>query len=259
VDYPLPHDDVGDGRTLVLLHAGVADRSMWAEHLQPLADEGFRVVAFDMPAFGDAPVNTESDAPWLDVLSSIEALGLDAVTIVGVSWGGAVAQRVAVLAPQLVAGLVLVSSVVPGLEPSPQLLAAAEAEDAAIEAEDIDGVVNAALDSWLLADPTPQLRERVGAMHRHTMELQLAIEEPPPGADPVGEDADVLRSIEAPTLVLVGEYDMSDFHDSAQELERLLPNAERAVIADAGHLAPLERPQEFRDLLLSFLAAHPHA
>jgi hypothetical protein len=46
----LPNDEVGSGPAVVLLHAGIADRTMWAEHLQPLADAGYRAVALDFPA-----------------------------------------------------------------------------------------------------------------------------------------------------------------------------------------------------------------
>src|SRR5579862_5325650 len=51
----LPHDLIGAGPAVVLVHAGVADRAMWSDHLQPLAREGYRVLALDMPGFGDAP------------------------------------------------------------------------------------------------------------------------------------------------------------------------------------------------------------
>ena len=51
----LPHDEAGDGPAVVLLHAGIADRTMWSEHLDSLAAAGFRVIAPDLPGFGEAP------------------------------------------------------------------------------------------------------------------------------------------------------------------------------------------------------------
>jgi hypothetical protein len=36
----LPHDEAGSGRTLLLLHAGIAERTMWREQLEPLAGAG---------------------------------------------------------------------------------------------------------------------------------------------------------------------------------------------------------------------------
>jgi pimeloyl-ACP methyl ester carboxylesterase len=54
---------------------------------------------------------------------------------------------------------------------------------------------------------------------------------------------------------MVGEHDMTDFHQAAAELARLLDAGEPVVIAGAGHLAPLETPAAFRDSLLGFLGA----
>ena len=46
----LPFDEIGSGPVIVLLHAGIADRTMWREHLAPLADAGYRALALDMVA-----------------------------------------------------------------------------------------------------------------------------------------------------------------------------------------------------------------
>ena len=61
----------------MLLHAGVADRTMWSEHLGPLSAAGYRVVAMDLPGFGEAPAATAESAPWADVLETMDGLGLD--------------------------------------------------------------------------------------------------------------------------------------------------------------------------------------
>jgi pimeloyl-ACP methyl ester carboxylesterase len=55
-------------------------------------------------------------------------------------------------------------------------------------------------------------------------------------------------------LLAVGELDMSDFHAAADVLGAILPDARRETIAGAGHLAPMEQPAAFNELLLDFLA-----
>ena len=65
----LPLDEAGTGPALVLLHAGIADRSMWSEQLSPLAAAGFRVIAPDLPGFGEMPEGQGPLAPWQDVLT----------------------------------------------------------------------------------------------------------------------------------------------------------------------------------------------
>jgi len=236
-----------------MLHAGIADRSMWSEHLRPLADAGLRAVAVDLPGFGEAPAAQDEDAPWRDVLETMDALHIARATLVGNSFGGLVAQRVAVLAPDRVTALVLISSGAPGIAPSPELQSAWEAEESALEAGDIEAAVRAVVDAWTLPGASPELRDRVAAMQRRAFELQLAAQAPP-GSDPIGENSDVLSHIAAPTLVVVGERDMRDFHLAADALVRLIPSARRTVLAGAGHLAPLEQPARLREELLAFIA-----
>jgi pimeloyl-ACP methyl ester carboxylesterase len=242
----LPYDDVGDGRAVVLLHAGVADRTMWAEHLRPLADAGHRVVAMDLPGFGEAP-EPPLLAPWADVLETMDALGLERVTLVGNSFGAAAALRVAALAPERVVALVLVSPPPREWDPSPRLQAAWAAEEAALERGDVDAAAAAVAEAWA---PAP-LRERVAAMQRRAFETQLAAGEPEEGPDPLA----TMDVPAVPAVIAVGEHDMPDFHAAAEAWAAELPEARRITIAGAGHLAPLERPEAFRDVLLDLLRA----
>jgi 3-oxoadipate enol-lactonase len=64
-----------------------------------------------------------------------------------------------------------------------------------------------------------------------------------------------LGAVQAPTLVAVGEHDKPDFRAIAERLARELPNAELVVIDGAGHLPPLERPDETAALVRRFLSA----
>src|SRR4051812_22055117 len=113
---------------------------MWSEHLSPLAEAGHRAIAMDLPGFGEAPMPAEQ-APWRDVLETMEALGVERAALVGNSFGGAVALRVALTAPDRVASLLLVSAPAFDVDPSPELGAAWQAEESALEAGDVDAAV----------------------------------------------------------------------------------------------------------------------
>jgi pimeloyl-ACP methyl ester carboxylesterase len=248
----LPHDEAGTGPALVLLHAGVADRTMWAEQLEPLAAAGFRAVALDLPGFGDAPVAPGEQAPWADVLHAMDELSIARATLVGVSFGGAVALRVAVAAPARVAALVLVSAPAPGLAPSAELEAAWQAEEAALHRGDLDAAADAVVAAWTLPDAPDTLRDRIRVMQRRALALQAAntAGEAP---DPVDRDPAVIATLDMPALVAAGERDKRDFIEGARQLANALPRARHAVIPGAGHLAPLETPDAFRALLMEFL------
>ena len=249
---PLPHDEAGSGPAVVLLHAGIADRTMWSDQLGPIAGAGHRVVAMDLPGFGDAALEGEQ-APWSDVLETMDALGIDRAAVVGNSFGGAIALRLAVVAPERVAALALVSAPPPDLEPGPELQAAWEAEESALERGDVDAAVGAVVDAWLRAGPPGALREHVAAMQRRAFEVQLAAGDLPEAEDPLEADPDALARLDVPALVAVGVLDMPDFVSGAEALARLLPRARHVLIPGAGHLAPLEQPEAFRELLLGFL------
>jgi 3-oxoadipate enol-lactonase len=248
----LPHDETGSGPAVVLLHAGVADRTMWSEHLQPLAEAGFRTIALDLPGFGEAPI-PQRDSPWSAVLATMDGLSIQRAALVGNSFGGAVALGVAVLAPRRCWALALFSAPPPGLEPSPELKAAWEAEEGALERGDIEGAVDAVVDAWTLPDAAPALRERVAEMQRRAFLLQAEAPDPEEMPDPVEEDPDALAGLDVPALIAAGERDMPDFRHGAEVLAQTLPQARHAVIAGSAHLPPLEVPERFRELLLEFL------
>ncbi|MGZ4218167.1 MAG: alpha/beta fold hydrolase [Solirubrobacteraceae bacterium] len=249
----LPYSEAGEGEAVLLIHAGIADRSMWDEHLGWLAQAGFRAVAVDLPGFGEAPAQPGPHADWEDVLRTLRDLGIERAAIVGNSFGAAIALRVAALAPAAVTAMALISPPAPGLEPSPQLQAAWEAEEAALEAGDVDAAVKAVVDAWTLPDAPDALRRRVAAMQRRAFELQLACPDAEEAPDPVEEHPEALERLAVRTLTAAGEHDMRDFRDGAQQLARLLPDARYVTIGGAGHLAPLEAPEAFEELLREFL------
>jgi 3-oxoadipate enol-lactonase len=249
----LPSDDVGTGEAVVLLHAGIADRRMWSEQISPIADAGYRVVAMDLPGFGEAPASSEG-GPWSDVLETMDSLDIDRTAVVGSSFGGAVALNVAVIAPERVSALALASAPPPDLEPSSTLLAAWEAEESALERGDIEGAVDAVVEAWLLPGASETLRDRVASMQRRAFEHQ-ATAAPDTGVPaPAEEDPGALERLDLPALVMAGELDLPDFRLGAERLAQQLPDARHMVIPGAGHLAPLEEPEEFRQQLMAFLA-----
>jgi pimeloyl-ACP methyl ester carboxylesterase len=249
----LPCDDVGSGKAVVLLHAGIADRRMWARHGRPLADAGYRAVAPDLPGFGDAVPGDGELAQWSDVLETLDALRIDRFAVVGNSFGGAVALRVALCARERVTALALVSAPPPDLEPSERLQAVWEAEESAIERGDVDGAVEIVVDAWTLPGDTV-VRDRIRVMQRRALELAGALEELPEAEDPVAAEPGALSRLQVPALVCAGEFDMPDFRNGAETLAAALPDARHVVITGAGHLAPLEQPAAFLALLLEFLA-----
>jgi pimeloyl-ACP methyl ester carboxylesterase len=215
----LPHDGAGSGPAVLLLHAGIADRTMWREQLEPLARAGYRALALDLPGFGAAPLAEGPQAPWTDVIETMDSLHVERAALVGNSYGGA----------------------------------AWDAESAALERGDIEAAVQAVVAAWTRPDAPVALRERLAAMQRLAFATQLAAGDQGEAPDPLEQDPQALTRLRTPALVAVGGHDMPDFLEAAEMLAQTLVNARHEVIEHAGHLAPLETPQDFTRLLLAFL------
>jgi pimeloyl-ACP methyl ester carboxylesterase len=147
----------------------------------------------------------------------------------------------------------------PGFAWSDRVRAFGAEEDAALERGDLDAAVEVNLRMWVNGPRRPPavvdaaVRELVRQMQRRAFELQV----------PVWQDAeellvsDLARRLDAvrvPTLVVVGEEDVADFHQIAAQLAREIDGARHAVIPNAAHLPSLERPSAFNELVLGFLA-----
>jgi pimeloyl-ACP methyl ester carboxylesterase len=158
-----------------------------------------------------------------------------------------------VTAPERIRGLAVISAPAPGLEPSAPLTAAWAAEEEALERGDLDAAVEAVLAAWLAPDAPVELRDLVAAMQRRAFELDPEGSMPQP-QDPLEDHPELLRAVDIPAVVAVGEHDLLDFRWSAERLAQELPGAWHHVIPGAGHLPALETPDAFRALLGDFLA-----
>jgi 3-oxoadipate enol-lactonase len=252
----LAFDERGAGPAVLLLHAGIADRSMWSEHLATLAGAGHRVVALDLPGFGESLPDPRE--PWECVLEAMDELSLERVALIGNSFGAAIALRIAAIAPERVTALMSISAPVPGIEPSAELRAVWDAEEAALEDDDIEGAVDAVLKGWLLPDRPDELARRIGDMQRRAIELLAGGEDPGEQArDPLEDDLGPLAGFSAPAVAAAGELDMTDFLDGCEVIAAAIDGTRCVVFDGVRHLAPMEAPAAFLELALEMLAAVP--
>jgi 3-oxoadipate enol-lactonase len=63
-----------------------------------------------------------------------------------------------------------------------------------------------------------------------------------------------LEAIQVPTLVVVGEEDLPDFHTIADTLTKRIPKARKQIISNAGHMCSMEAPEAFNQVVLEFLS-----
>jgi 3-oxoadipate enol-lactonase len=231
---------------------------MWEPQWETF-QQSHRVVRYDLRGFGRSPIEPGSYSHASDLIDLIEKQDLSKTSLVGVSMGGRVALEVSIARPELVEALVLVGAGFPGHDWSAEMNAADEAEMAALTRGDLDAAVEVSLRTWVDGpgrnpeDVDPEVRALVAEMQRRAYELQIPVWETAEEKPLVTDLSERVGEVGAPTLVLVGEEDLPDMHEIADRLERELPDARRASIADTAHVPSLERPREFDQLVLPFL------
>ncbi len=224
---------------VVLLHSALGDSRLWRRQIEALRTR-YDVVAPDLPGWGGTPLPT---APFSFV--ETVAAHLPAV-LVGNSFGGVVALRTALAHPDRVKKLVLVGAGLPAWDWTEEMRDYWTAEEAAIDAGDLDAATEVNLAFWV----APEHWDEIRPQQRRALELQSAHEEP----EVLWPEMASLSSLPMPTLVVIGENDKGDFHAIAQHLAEEIPDSDLAVVPDAGHLVGVDQPEELNALLLEFLS-----
>jgi 3-oxoadipate enol-lactonase len=231
---------------IVFLHGVGSDKSVWRPQLDHFGRTR-RAIAFDYPGYGDsdpAPAGTTRDDYASAIISAMHELGLDRAHVCGLSLGGVVAIAMHHADPERCASLILADT----FAAHPNGLAIYERS---IEgSRDLRAMAEARVDV-LLAQPADP------AVRREVIETMARID---PAAYRIGAEAvwladqrDRAEDIRVPALVLVGDQDFITPVDLSKELVDLLPDARMQVIAGAGHLSNLERPDVFNKLVEEFI------
>jgi proline iminopeptidase len=271
-DLELYVHEKGEGRPLVALHGGPGlDGSVWFPGLDPLAEDGYRVLAVDHR--GNGRSDAGDPALWTvarmadDIEALVQELGLVDPVVMGWSFGSFVAQS-HMARHGTAAGYVLMGTVA-----GPEALHAVHDRLAAFEPEHLRAQVTA---SWerestvgtpeeckqLLADQMPfHVADPEGPLVRWLEENDRVVYRPDVlrhfatgGEYGLVDHRDALRTFSRPLLVLSGVHDRTTPAESAQELVDGIPTAEHVVIDGAAHMIPYEQPEAFHGALRSFLS-----
>ena len=253
-------DDVGNGAPVVLLHGLGCGKRMWFHQNRALRQR-FRVIAYDLRGHGlsDAPTAaTDYSAAHLagDLVGVLDALRIERAAIVGFSLGGGPALALAASHPERVSRLVL-ADVGAGADDPVKIEGMARRWLALIRQNEIDELVGDMLRSELFkvyARRNARCRSHMAGLIRATPidGLRFTLSEVLAKRKSLFRSTSVLKAVQAPTLVLVGQYDYA-CSKASRLLAQTIPNAELKVIAGSGHMAPLEQPTAFSAALLEFL------
>lgn len=249
---------VGSGRPVVLIHGNLASHRYWQELLaHPPA--GLELIAPDLPNFGASgplPGEVSMVGYGAAVAALVVDLGLDDVTLVGHSLGGAVAQACAGTVPERIGRLLLMDSPAPGPFHAPEAsLRGAEALAAEPDDARRRAMIAAGLPTAMPTRTPPYLDELIDEGVRIPTRVIL------PNAEALEtmDLHDLVRRYRGPVLVLRGGLDALVTDELARATVAAY-GAERARLVtwdDVGHSPQIEAPERFADLLAEFVGDVP--
>lgn len=236
--------DQGSGEPVVVLHGWGGRIESMAPVISCLAPV-FRVVALDLPGFGESPApedtwGTEDYAAF--VATVLAELDIERAAFVGHSYGAKTSLLLAAARPELVARLVACGS--SGLRSAPSTkVRVKRALSRMARAAGHLGPPGRALKRFLFQKLASQDYLDAGPMRPILVRV-------------VNEDlTDILPRVAAPTLLVWGTRDDAVPVAHARTMERLIPDAGLVLFEGAGHFAYLDDPERFCRVVRHFLGA----
>ncbi len=252
----------GEGEALVLINGYGSNSRSWLLEIPTFSQE-FQVVTFDNRGTGqsdkpDIPYTMEMMAG--DVAGLLEAIGIDAAHVYGVSMGGMIAQEFTLRYPDKVISLILGCTNCGGrhsIRPDEEVMTflfdaermkrltpeegARESLPFLFSQKFIDNNVD------IIEQIVTQRVEYVTPLHGYTRQAQAIM----------GHDTyDRLPQIEVPTLVIAGTADRLVPFENSKTLASQIPNAELVILENMGHGYLVEAAEEANKAILDFLRRH---
>lgn len=249
----------GFGLPVVFLHAGVADRRMWAGQMQLLAEEGYHVISYDRRGHGETTAENVPFNHLVDLETVLDQLSVHAAIFVGSSMGGGLAVDFALEHPERTVALVLMGTAITGAEgyeADEEVEQLEEAADYAIERGNIGTANRIQAHQWL-DGPYGEAGRVEGPARELFLEMnEIVLNHPPLDEEEMPEAAfDAVHTITAPVLLAVGELDCANIVALHEDLSEEFENAFAVVLEETAHFPSLERPDLFDPILLEFLDA----
>ncbi|MFP6593828.1 MAG: alpha/beta hydrolase [Dehalococcoidia bacterium] len=250
----LYYEIAGSGTPLILVHGLSLDKRIWDSQFGMLA-ENYRVIRYDARGHGKSvPTSTDAYSHSKDLKGLMDALSIDRAHLVGLSMGGRTVIDFTIDNPGRAISLVPVDSPLPGMDPVTDF----PGRIGRIIATANESGMSAALDMWCADELfTPAVNNPISAEPLDEIVRGYSGWNWTSGATVIDRDrpaAQLLDTISAPTLVIVGELDLLDFHVAADAMEANITDARKSVISGAGHMSNMEDPATFNTLLKEFLS-----
>lgn len=243
------YEITGKGSPLVFLHGFSLDSRIWNPQFD-FFSKRYQVLRYDLRGFGKSDLPIDQDYSHIfDLKAILDTLHLSKICLVGLSLGGSIATQFTINFPEYVNSLVLVDSDLDGFRKEMRV-GLYEKKLCITEAKKI----------WL-SDPLL----KYALLNSNSRELLLEIVNNYSGWHWVNKDKSIntypksinrLNLICCPTLIIIGQYDIPDYHRISEVFHKNIKSSEMIIINNAGHLSNIEMPLTFNDYLYKFLESN---
>lgn len=249
----LAYCEAGRGEPVVFLHGFGLDMSMWDSQWR-LFSQRYRAIRYDLRGFGGSSLPSAPYSHAADFSALMSHLKARPAHLVGLSYGGRIALRIAVQQPAAVRTLTVVDTALDGYRWS-EAYAQSWRSIGMTARKDVAEAKRQWLGHALFATARgrPEIARALTTMVSRYSGWHFHHTDPESGTPRAG--AAELTAINAPTLVIVGERDLEDFQTIARLVAGTVPNASLKLIADSGHVPSLENVAAFNQQLLTHLQA----
>ncbi|HEY0747515.1 MAG TPA: alpha/beta hydrolase [Steroidobacteraceae bacterium] len=239
------------------------DHHMWNAQVAALRGAGWRTLALDPPGHGQSPGpgrRFTMDECVQAAIQVLDAAGIGSpVVLLGTSWGGIVAPRIALRAPGRVRGMVLTNTTAE--RPTILIRTNARLLTRLLSIRALDGTVNRMIMSLNFSPGTrlrePALGANIAARYR-SWDRRAVIDSVHSVLVDRDGALDALSGVRVPALILSGAEDTILPSALSLRIAGMMPNARQVEVAGAAHLIPLEQPEVFNSLMLDFIAQLPY-
>lgn len=254
------YEVAGEGHPFLMVHAGIANKSMWDDQFEFFAQK-YRMVRYDMRGYGQSLPVASDYQRYEDIRALLDFLRIDHAYLMGCSMGGGACMNFALNYPNRADALIMVGSGPGGFsypEWSPSPLD--EEMDAAYEKGDLERLNELGMQMFIDGkgrapdQVDPAFRKKVYDMNMIALRNEKLMGKDIPLPDPAAKR---LGELHLPVLIVMGDLDEEYIVRAADFMESNISGARKVVMHGTAHLPNMEFPKEFNAHVQAFLDSLP--
>jgi pimeloyl-ACP methyl ester carboxylesterase len=236
---------IGEGEPLLFIHGFGLDSRMWEPQIEQLSQR-HQVIIYDLRGFGKSSLPKVEYSHTEDLHALLKHIGISKTKVVGHSFGGGIAIQFTLQYPEIVTGLILISSSLSGY---------ATENTTWEELRELGrkGKVTEIKERLLVHPMVQQFKEKP--------ELQDLVKRMLSdyscwhflNKDPIrserGNSIKRLNQIKIPVSIVLGENDDKAQRDIVKIFDTKIPESTLYIIKDAGHMVNLEKPSRVNTII----------